>query len=159
MIEDLDQKDLLILQLLQADGRLTNVEIAKEIGLSPPSALQRVRRLEQAGYIVGYHAELSPEALGFGLRVYVEIRLDLHRGDEVEEFRRAMEQIPEVVRCSNVSGAFDFLLEVVCRDMAAYERLVRERLSRVPSVGRIQSCFVLSVSKSTQAPPLPKRSD
>lgn len=154
MIDRLDEVDLHILRLLQRDGRITNADLARKVGLSPPSVLQRVRKLEELGFVRGYAAVLDAERLGFGLTVLVQISLSLHQDLPIERFRRAIEDIPEVLECYNVSGEFDFLLKVVVTDMRAYEALVRERLSKIKGVRQLQSCFVMSTTKRVLALPL-----
>jgi Lrp/AsnC family leucine-responsive transcriptional regulator len=143
----LDEVDLEILRELQRDGRMTNADLARHVKLSPPSVLQRVRRLEEQGYISKYVAALSAEKLGFSLTVMAQISLSLHQETPIDQFVEAVQAITEIQECYHVSGEFDFLLKVVVTDMPAYEKLIREKLSRIPGVGRIQSCFVLSHAK------------
>lgn len=152
--ERLDDVDLKLLSLLQAQGRITNADLSRKVGLSPPSVLQRVRRLEESGLISRYTAILDPEALGYQLRVVAMVSLSLHQEQPIEGFRKAVMDVPEVLECLHVSGDFDFLLQIVVRDMAHYEKLVRERLSTISGVGKIQSSFVLGVTKDTTALPL-----
>lgn len=150
----LDETDAKILQLLQENGRITNADLAKAIQLSPPSALQRVRRLERAGYIKGYTALLDPEKLGYSITVWAMMSLTLHQDQPIETFRNRVMEIPEVVECYNVSGEFDFLLKVLVADIRAYESLMRETLSRIEGVRQLQSSFVLGVTKQTTHIPL-----
>jgi Lrp/AsnC family transcriptional regulator, leucine-responsive regulatory protein len=153
MKSHLDEVDLQILALLQAEGRRTSAEIAKRVGLSPPPVLQRIRALEKSGHIRGYHALLDAEKMGFKLTALATVTLALHQEQPIEGFRKAVQKIPEVLECYNVSGEFDFLLKIVVRDMPAYEALVRERLSRIKGVAQIRTSFVLGVAKcSTQLP-------
>src|SRR5689334_19538962 len=119
----LDETDVRILRILQEDGRITNADLAKAIELSPPSALQRVRRLERAGYVKKYTALLDPEKLGYSITVWAMISLSLHQGLPVDDFRKGIQENPEVVECYNVSGEFDFLLKIIVEDIRAYERL------------------------------------
>lgn len=154
MWRDLDDVDQRILAELQADARIANAELARRIALSPPATLQRVRRLEELGLILGYHARLSPARAGFGLIAYVMVDLELHQERPIEQFRKAMRVIPEVLECHNVSGDYDFLLKVVARDMQHYETIAREKLSRARGVGKIHTCFVLATSKDTSSLPL-----
>lgn len=133
---------------------MTNVDISKAVNLSPPSALQRVRKLEQTGIIKGYTTLLNNESVGFGLTVFAQISLALHQEAPIERFRRAVMDIPEVLECYHVSGEFDFLLKIVVEDMKAYERLVRDRLSHIKGLGKIQSCFALATTKDVHRLPL-----
>ena len=146
---NLDEVDLQILTLLQRDGRITNADLAKAVNLSPPSVLQRVRVLEKAGLIRGYHALLDHERLGLRITAMVQITLALHQDMAIERFRRAVLDIPEILECHHVSGDFDFLLKVVVRDMRSYEVFVREKLSRVKGVGQIRTSFVMGTPKYT----------
>lgn len=154
MKEKLDEADVKILRLLQADGRMTNADLARKIGLSPPSMLQRVRKLEEAGYIKGYYAELSPDALGYQLLVIAMVSLSLHQEGSIEQFRNATRAVPEILEVLHISGEYDFMLKVVARDMRDYERIVTTHISSIKAVGKINSCFVLAVNKQGTALPL-----
>lgn len=151
---DLDEIDVHLLSLLQRDGRITNADLAKTVNLSPPSVLQRVRALENAGLIRGYHAHLDAERLGLRITAMVGITLSLHQDMAIERFRRAVQEVPEILECHHISGDFDFLLKVVVRDMRAYESFVREKLSRIKGVGQIRTSFVLGTTKHTTEIPL-----
>ncbi len=154
MRDKLDHVDSKILRLLQEDGRVTNADLAREIGLSPPSMLQRVRKLEQAGYVRQYTAILDHEALGYTIVVMAMISLALHQEKPIEKFQAAVLNIPEVLECLHVSGEHDFMLKIVAKDMHDYERIVREQLSTIKGVGRIQSNFVLGINKDTCSLPI-----
>lgn len=153
-MKSLDEVDLQLLKLLQADGRITNADLAKKVGLSPPSVLQRVRALEKAGIVRGYSAILDPDRLGYKIMALVQISLSLHQDMPIERFRRQIREIEEVVECYHVSGDYDFLLKVVVRDMRAYEALIREKISRIRGIRQINSSFILGVPKQGGAPPL-----
>jgi Lrp/AsnC family transcriptional regulator, leucine-responsive regulatory protein len=150
----IDDIDLQLLGILQGDGRITNADLAKRVGLSPPSVLQRVRNLEKLGLVKGYHAILDAERLGLKITALVMINLSLHQEQPIERFRRSVNEIPEVLECYHVSGEFDFLLKVVVRDIRAYEVLVRERISRIKGIRQIKTSFVLGVPKHTTQIPL-----
>jgi len=145
----LDETDEKILKILQENGRITNADLAKAIELSPPSALQRVRRLERAGYILGYTALLDPEKLGYSITVWAMMSLTLHQDQPIDRSRTPVMEVPEVVECYNVSGEYDFLLKILVADIRAYESLMRETLSRIEGVRQMQSSFVLGVTKHT----------
>ena len=145
----LDETDIQILLLLQKEGRITNADLAKSVGLSPPSVLQRVRILEKAGLIRGYHAILDAEKLGLKITAMVMITLSLHQEQPIERFRRSVQDIPEILECYHVSGDCDFLLKVVVRDMKAYELFVREKLSKIKGIQQIRTSFVFGVNKHT----------
>ncbi len=152
--DSLDETDLAILRLLQQDGRTTNVDLARKVELSPPSVLQRVRRLETQGTIDHYTAVLENEKMGFGLLVFAMVSLTLHQDDPMGRFKQAIVKIPQVLECHNISGEFDFLLKIVAADMRDYEKLVRERLTTIEVVAKMQSCFVLGTSKQTTNLPI-----
>lgn len=123
-----DRIDRNILRILQAEGRLTNQALAERVALSPSACLARVRRLERNGVIQGYHARLDPFTLEIGLILYVEISLARGGADEVEHFEKAIAALPQVVEISDVSGDVDYILKIVVRNMAEWNRL-REQLT------------------------------
>ena len=143
----LDGIDRRILAALQMDGRLTNVELADRIGLSPSPCLRRLKRLEQAGVIRGYRAVLDRRAVGLGLTVFVGIKVGKHSRDNAEMLNAAL-AAPEVVACHMVSGEADFLAEVVVPDLDAYERLLTDRLLTLPMIEEIRSNFALRTIKT-----------
>lgn len=153
-MKQLDDKDYDILQILQQDGRITNAELAKRVELSPPSALQRVRYLERAGYIRGYAALLDAEKLNLKITVLALVSLALHEEQSLEQFIASFKEIREVLEVHHVSGEFDFLLKIVVEDMRHYETLLREKILRVKGVGQIRSSFVLGTPKFTTALPI-----
>ncbi len=150
----LDEIDFMILNLLQKNGRITNAELAKRVGLSPPSVLQRVRQLEKSGLIRGYTALLDAERLGLKIMAFAMVSLALHQEQPIERFRKNIQDIEEVVECYHVSGACDFMLKIVVKDIRAYEALIREKLSRIRGLQKITTNFVLAVPKSTTELPL-----
>ena len=150
----LDEKDIQILSILQTDGRITNADLAKKVNLSPPSVLQRVRALEKAGLIRGYVALLDPDRLGLRLTALVMVRLSLHQERPIEQFRKSVLEIPEILECYHVSGEFDFLLKVVVRDIRAYEQLIREKITKIKGLQQINTAFVMGVPKHTTEIPL-----
>jgi Lrp/AsnC family leucine-responsive transcriptional regulator len=144
----LDGIDRRMLAALQADGRLTNVELADRVGLSPSPCLRRLKRLEQAEVIRGYRAVLDRRAVGLGLTVFVGIKVGRHSRDHAETLEAALAAIPEVVACHMVSGESDFLAEVVVPDLDAYERLLMDRLLTLPMIEDIRSNFALRTTKT-----------
>jgi Lrp/AsnC family leucine-responsive transcriptional regulator len=151
----LDAIDWRILAALQENGRLTNVELADRVGLSPSPCLRRVRQLEAAGVIRAYRALLDPQALGLGLTVFVELKVGRHSRENADALEAALSTMPEVVACHMVSGAADFLVEVVVPDLAAYERFLSERLLVLPMVADIRSNFSLRRIKAVGPLALP----
>jgi Lrp/AsnC family leucine-responsive transcriptional regulator len=150
----LDAIDLRILKALQDDGRLTNNDLADQVGLSPSPCLRRVRRLEQEGFIRTYRAVLDRDAVGLGLTVFVEIKVERHNRENARALQEALGAMPEVVSCHMVSGAADFLAEIVVANLKAYERLLTEKLLALPMVADIRSNFALTRVKSDGALPL-----
>ncbi|QPC43939.1 Lrp/AsnC family transcriptional regulator [Kaustia mangrovi] len=140
---DLDQKDLAILAALQRDGRLTNVELAETVALSPSPCLRRVKRLERMGVIRGYRAVLDRRAVGLGLTVFVDIRVEKHSFENAAALHETLLAMPEVVSCHMISGEADFLAEVVVPDLDAYEELLTGKLLRLPMVKDIRSNFAM----------------
>ena len=134
MTAPLDRIDRRLLALLQDDARLTVAELAERVSLSTSPCWRRIRRLEQAGYIAGYHARLSPEKLGFGITAFVSVVMGSHTRDVARAFEAAVQDIPQVIACHNVSGEYDFLLEVVASDLAAYGEFARSVLQALPGV-------------------------
>jgi Lrp/AsnC family leucine-responsive transcriptional regulator len=151
---DLDGIDLRILNALQTDGRLTNQELADQIGLSPSPCLRRVRRLERDGFIRTYRAVLDRESVGLGLTVFVEIKVEKHSRDNAQALQEALLSMPEVVACHMVSGTADFMAEIVVPNLKAYERLLTEKLLTLSMIGDIRSNFALNRVKSDAALPL-----
>jgi Lrp/AsnC family leucine-responsive transcriptional regulator len=151
----LDNIDRRILAALQADGRLTNLELAERIGLSPSPCLRRVRRLEDSGMIEGYGARLNRQKVGLGLTVFITVSMERNRDIDATKFREAVFLMPEVISCYITSGDHDFLLEVVVPDLIEYRRFAMEKLPKVPGVQSIHSSFAIDVIKDNV--PLPLR--
>ena len=154
-IGTLDAIDCRILATLQLDGRLTNVELADRIGLSPSPCLRRVRRLESTGLIEGYGARLNRQKIGLGLTAFVTVNMEKQREVDAAKFREAVLGMPEVISCYVTSGSHDFLLQVVVPDLAHFRRFAMERLPKVPGLHSIQSSFAIDVVKENV--PLPVR--
>jgi Lrp/AsnC family transcriptional regulator, leucine-responsive regulatory protein len=145
----LDRIDRNILTELQIDGRLSNVELSKRVGLSPTPCLERVRRLEKSGYILGYNARLNPKMLGASLLVFVEISLNKSSPDVFDRFSKAVQELPDVQECHLVSGAFDYLLKTRVSDMSAYRKLLSDTILRLPCVSDTHTYVVMEEVKQT----------
>ena len=150
----MDQYDVAILVELQLNGRLSNRELAKRIGLSPTPCWRRVRDLETAGVIRGYAALLNPEALGIHVTALANVILENHHPDTVAEFDSTIATIPEVLECHMLSGDYDYALKIVARDMAHYAQLLREQLLSLKAVHRVSSNFVMASTKIITAYPV-----
>jgi Lrp/AsnC family leucine-responsive transcriptional regulator len=140
----LDRYDRQILSILQAEGRISNQELAERIGLSPSPCLRRVQALEKAGLILGYRALLDAKALGLSLMALIQISMDQHTPERFDHFERRISEIPEVLECLLITGQdADYLLKVVVADMDAYQDLLLNRITRIPGVTGVHSSFVL----------------
>jgi Lrp/AsnC family leucine-responsive transcriptional regulator len=150
----LDRIDRNILVELQKNGRLSNVELSKRVGLSPTPCLERVKRLEKEKYITGYSATLNATKLNAALLVFVEITLIKTSPDVFEDFSKAVQELDVIQECHLVSGAFDFLLKTRVADMHAYRKLLGETLLRLPSVSDSKTYVVMEEVKMTTALPI-----
>ncbi|MCJ8154389.1 Lrp/AsnC family transcriptional regulator [Chryseobacterium sp. SSA4.19] len=147
-MDHLDNKDKHLLMLLQKDAKLTVKELAKEVNLSPSPVFERVKRLEQEGYIKKYTAVLDPEKLSLGITVYCQLKLKSNDSDLAIEFEQEIMKIEEVAECYSISGDFDFLLKVYVKDMKQYQDFVFNVLGAVPSIGSTHSTFVMAEVKN-----------
>jgi len=149
----LDKFDRNILQALQKDGRISNVELAQQVRLSESACLRRVRALEKAGYISGYVAVLDHKKLGRSGTAFVHIALRREDQSELAAFEQAVQRIPEIMECYLMTGEFDYLLRLVVSDMADFERLHNDALTRLPGVARVNSSIAIrTVRKTTELP-------
>ena len=158
-----DATDRAILERLQRDGRIANVDLAEAVSLSPSACLRRLRALEEQGIIAGYRAELDRARLGLELTVFVELRVEQHSLETSTRIEQALTAIPGVVACHVVSGHSDFLVEVAVPTLAAYERLLLDRVLAIPSVVDARSTFAIRTVKTRGPLPLdhlaPRRDD
>ena len=145
----LDRTDRRILALLQRDGRISNVKLAEAVHLSPTATLERVRRLTEQGYILGYRARLNPHKLGAGMLVFVEIILDRTTENILEQFRAAVRDQPEIMECHLVAGGFDYLLKLRVADMEDYRRVAGRVLWRLPGVRETRTYAVMEEVKNS----------
>ena len=150
----LDAIDRRILHDLQADGRITNVELARRAGISAPTCLRRVRVLEEAGYVRGYHADLEPRHLGFNVTVFAQVGLASQAEPDLEAFEDLVRGWPEVRDCHMLAGETDFLLTVVARDWDAYQHFLTTRLTAAPNVSYVKSALSIRASKSEPGMPI-----
>jgi Lrp/AsnC family leucine-responsive transcriptional regulator len=153
MIE-LDRIDLRLLAALQAEGRIANTELAERIRLSPSACLRRVQRLEAAGVISGYRAQLSAPALGLGLSAFVRLQLRHHEAEAVSRFGEDVQGWPEVVACHALSGDMDYLLQVQVRDLEHFSRFLLDTLLGSAAVADVNTSFVLRTVKADRGLPI-----
>jgi Lrp/AsnC family transcriptional regulator, leucine-responsive regulatory protein len=151
--KSLDAIDRKILELLQADGRMSLADLAEKVGLSPSPCLRRVRMLED-GVIARYVAVLDQRAVGLPVSVFVSIKLEKQRQESLDRFAKAVERWPEVLECYLMTGSRDYWMRVVVPDLDAYERFVKQKLTRVEGIASIESSFALEQVKYTNVLPV-----
>jgi Lrp/AsnC family transcriptional regulator, leucine-responsive regulatory protein len=149
----MDKVDRAILSHLVADGRLANTELADRVGLSPSPCLRRVRHLEQAGIITGYHAAVDLAALGQGLEVLMHVEMAIQDRTTIDAFEAAVTQIDEVAECRRMFGHPDYLLWIITSDLDAYERLYMAKLTSLPGVAHTNSQFTMKAVKKSAGLP------
>ncbi|AZZ98306.1 MULTISPECIES: leucine-responsive transcriptional regulator Lrp [Pseudoalteromonas] len=150
MHTQLDRTDRKILVELQKDGRISNVELARRIGLSATPCLERVKKLEREGYIKGYKAVVDPVKLGQGLLVFVEVTVNKNSPDVFDRFNQAVKQHDEIIECHLVSGNFDYLLKTRVTDMSEYRGVLGEILLKLPSISESRTYVVMEEVKGEQ---------
>lgn len=143
----LDRIDRRILRDLQANGRMTNVELARRVGISAPPCLRRVRALEKAGYIRGYHADINAEALGFGVTIFAQVGLSSQNEADLKAFEELTQTWPEVRECNMLAGEADFLLKIVAPNWDGYQRFLTTRLTAAKNVSHVKSALAIRASK------------
>jgi Lrp/AsnC family leucine-responsive transcriptional regulator len=150
----LDAIDRKILQSLQTDGRMSLAELSEEVGLSPSPCLRRVRLLEKAGIIKRYVAMVDQQSVGLPVSVFVSLKLESQRQQMLANFGKLVARWPEVLECYLMTGPRDYLLRVVVEDLAAYERFLKQKLTRVEGIASIESSFALEQVKYTNVLPI-----
>ncbi|ODT45681.1 MAG: AsnC family transcriptional regulator [Methylobacterium sp. SCN 67-24] len=150
----LDDIDRRIVQALQADGRMSILDLAAQVGLSPSPCARRVRLLEEAGVIKGYVAVIDQEKLGLPVSVFASIKLERQREEELDRFGAAVQRWPEVADCYLMTGQRDYLLRIIVSDLAAYERFLKDKLTRLDNVASIESSFALGQVKRSFSVPV-----
>ncbi|MFC6632015.1 Lrp/AsnC family transcriptional regulator [Microbulbifer taiwanensis] len=155
-ISSLDRTDIAILRVLQAEGRISNVELSDRVHLSPPATLARVRRLEEEGYISGYAAMLNREKLGHDNLALIEIALELHQHERIAEVLDRLVAMPEVLECYHVTGEYDYMIKVSTVNNRALDHFIATRLIPLPGIARIHTSIVLKALKQTTQLDLPE---
>jgi Lrp/AsnC family leucine-responsive transcriptional regulator len=146
----LDETDKTILRLLQADGRVSNAEIARQVGLSAPATHARVKRLEENGVVRQYSTLLDREAIGYDMVCFINVSLQLHQFEAIERFKELMQDMPEVLECYHITGEFDYLLKAVFRNRDELQEFVVNKLTPIPGMARINTSLALTEIKATQ---------
>ena len=150
----LDRIDRNILNDLQNNGRITNVELAEHAGISAPPCLRRVRKLEEAGFIKGYYADLDPAAMGYSVTVFAHIKLSAQAEGDLRKFEEAISAMPLVRECHMMTGETDYMLKIVARDWDAYQEFLTTRLTSAPNVASVKSSLRIRVTKDVPGVPV-----
>ena len=150
----LDAIDLRILSELQADGRITNVELSRRAKITAPPCLRRIRALEKAGFIKGYHADLDGKALGFEVTGFVFVGLSSQKDGDLKHFEESARRWPQVRECHMLSGEVDFLLKCVAKDLSAFQSFITDTVTAEKNVASVKSSLVIHVSKSAPGFPI-----
>ena len=153
-MESIDKFDLAILNELQADGRITNADLAQSVGLSAAPCWRRVRALEESGFIKGYHAEIDRRKIGLGVLAFVRLDTDRATGDVTRKLEETIRQMPEVISCHYISGTGMFELQVVAEDLDGFSRFALNSLMHLPNVKDLHTSFSLGEVKASRALPL-----
>lgn len=148
----IDEIDLRILKRLQENGKITNLQLSKDIGLSPAPTLERVKKLEQSGMIASYHAVVSQEKLGLGLTVFMQVSLTRH-DNAIKGFLKEINAIDEVMECYNVTGQSDYLLKVIIKDIQHFDDVIKNKLSPIEQILNMQSMIVINKEKHSSVLP------
>jgi Lrp/AsnC family transcriptional regulator, leucine-responsive regulatory protein len=146
----LDNIDIKILNILQQDGRISNLDLSNKVGLSPAPTLERVKKLERSGIIKNYQAILDNYKLGLGTETFMQISLGYNKQNAIDNFMDQIGKIDEIIECYQVTGSCDFILRILVKDVQAYEMLVRERLSHIPEITHMQTMLILSTVKKAR---------
>lgn len=154
MMETLDKFDIAILNALQADGRLTNTDLALRVGLSAAPCWRRVRALEEGGFITGYRAEINRHKIGLGVMAFVRLFAERNAATSIRELEQAIAALPQVVACHYISGDGSFELQVVEQDLGSFSRFAQERLITLPNVKDLRTSFSLGEVKASGRLPL-----
>jgi DNA-binding Lrp family transcriptional regulator len=145
----IDELDRSILGILQEEGRITNVELASRVGLTAPPCLRRMRALEEAGVIKGYHAELDPGALGYGIMVFALVSLRSQAEDDLRSFESHVATLPEVRECHMLNGEIDFILKIVAHDLQSFQSFLTSKLTPAPNVASVKTSLTIRTSKTS----------
>ena len=150
----LDALDRSILAVLQAEGRVTNVELARRVGLTAPPCLRRMRTLEDEGVVRGYHAELDPTALGYGIMVLALVSLKSQAEDALRAFEAHIAALPEVRECHMLNGEIDFILKIVAHDLQSFQTFLTSMLTSAPNVASVKTSLVIRTTKNETGVPV-----
>ncbi|HFA48922.1 MAG TPA: Lrp/AsnC family transcriptional regulator [Bacteroidetes bacterium] len=153
MADKLDRTDLKILKILQGNCKITNLDLSKKIGLSPAPTLERVKKLENAGYIESYHAKVKPQSIGLNVQTFVQVSLAWQKENALNNFMDKLKSIDEIVECYIITGEADFLIKIICKDIPTYEQLLFKTLSQIEEIERLKTLMTLSTVKNSKVLP------
>jgi DNA-binding Lrp family transcriptional regulator len=153
----LDEIDLAILTRLQDDGRTTNVDLARDVGLTAPPCLRRVRQLEEDGYITGYHAQLHPARMGYTIMVFAMVSLKSQAEAALQQFEAHVQQLEEVRECHMLNGEIDFILKIVARDLQSFQEFLTSKLTAAPNVASVKTSLTIRSAKALPGVPVPQK--
>jgi Lrp/AsnC family leucine-responsive transcriptional regulator len=150
-MNDLDER---ILAALQSNARRKNVDLARELGVAPSTVLERVRRLEEQGWIEGYRALIRPSSIGLTIQSFVAVILDRHEVEAIQLFEQGIQQLSYIRVCYHVAGRFDYLLQVVARDLEHLGELIKNQIASIPGIGKVESFPIYSEVKLDKGWPI-----
>ena len=153
MSEKLDKIDLKIIRILQDNSKITNLELSKQIGLSPAPTLERVKKLETTGIIESYHAQVNAQSIGLNVKTFVLVSLAWQKENALNNFLDKIKSIEEITECYIITGEADFLIKIVCRDIPLYEQLLFKTLSQIEEIERLKTLMTLSTVKDSKVLP------
>ena len=150
----LDKIDLQLLRALQDNGRITNVELAEQVGLTAPPCLRRVRALEDRGYITAYHADICAAALGYTLTVFAMVSLKSQAEDDLKAFEAYVQDIPQIRECHMLNGEIDFILKIVATDLQSFQELLTTQITSAPNVSSVKTSLTIRTAKDRPGVPI-----
>ena len=153
-MNSLDDIDRRLLASLQEDGRMTNVDLAAKVGLTPPPCLRRVRGLEESGVIRGYHADLDGAKLGYTITVFAMVSLKSQAEESLRQFEEHMRDLPEVRECHMLNGEIDFILKIVSHDLQSFQEFLTSKLTPAPNVASVKTSLTIRTAKQMPGVPL-----
>lgn len=153
MLNKLDKIDLQILKILQENSKITNLDLSKQIGLSPAPTLERVKKLEHSGIVQSYHALVDPQSIGLNVKTFVLVSLAWQKENALNSFMDKIKAIDEIVECYIITGEADFLIKIICKDIPTYEQLLFKTLSQIEEIERLKTLMTLSTIKDSKLLP------
>ncbi|MFT6879932.1 MAG: Lrp/AsnC family leucine-responsive transcriptional regulator [Arcticibacterium sp.] len=154
-IGKLDVIDHKLLEILQQNGKITNSQLSKDVGLSPAPTLERVKKLEQSGIIQSYHAQINRDKVGLSVLTFVQVTLKGHQKAIIEAFVKKVNAVPEIIECHHVTGSCDFLLKVIAKDITNYQQLIMDTINEIEVVSSTQTMVILQTIKNSKVLPIP----